>query len=143
MKDNNDGTKDCKWIAQLFRFSLAPPALFPVKEADTVIASINGYRITSSQNENMLMVHFHFSHQSIDSLDFKLDKLICHNRYRINTKSKAVKQTLNLLISEGIISPEFVFSIYFSSIACIKRENFRIKIDSIRLANNKNIIVST
>ena len=48
------------------------------KKADAVIESIEGYQMTSSQKERMLMVrsHLEFVQQSIDSLDSKLDELI-------------------------------------------------------------------
>lgn len=48
------------------------------KKADSIIESIEGYQMTSSQKERMLMVrsHLDFVQQSIDSLDSKLDKLI-------------------------------------------------------------------
>ena len=47
------------------------------KKADAVIESIEGYQMTSSQKERMLMVrsHLEFMQQSIDSLDSKLDEL--------------------------------------------------------------------
>ena len=47
------------------------------KKADAVIESIEGYQMTSSQKERMLMVrsHLEFVQQSIDSLDSKLDEL--------------------------------------------------------------------
>ena len=48
------------------------------KKADSIIESIEGYQMTSSQKERMLMVrsHLDFVQQSIDSLDSKLDELI-------------------------------------------------------------------
>lgn len=48
------------------------------KKADAVIESIEGYQMTPSQKERMLMVrsHLDFVQQSIDSLDSKLDELI-------------------------------------------------------------------
>ena len=48
------------------------------KKADAVIESIEGYQMTSSQKERMLMVrsHLEFVQQYIDSLDSKLDELI-------------------------------------------------------------------
>lgn len=48
------------------------------KKADAVIESIEGYQMTSSQKERMLMVrsHLEFVQQSIDSLDSKLDELV-------------------------------------------------------------------
>lgn len=48
------------------------------KKVDAVIESIEGYQMTSSQKERMLMVrsHLEFVQQSIDSLDSKLDELI-------------------------------------------------------------------
>lgn len=47
------------------------------KKADAVIESIEGYQMTSSQKERMLMVrsHLEFVQQSIDSLGSKLDEL--------------------------------------------------------------------
>ena len=47
------------------------------KKADAVIESIEGYQMTSSQKERILMVrsHLDFVQQSIDSLDSKLDEL--------------------------------------------------------------------
>ena len=48
------------------------------KKADSIIESIEGYQMTSSQKERLLMVrsHLDFVQQSIDSLDSKLDELI-------------------------------------------------------------------
>lgn len=48
------------------------------KKADAVIESIEGYQMTPSQKERMLMVraHLDFVQQSIDSLDSKLHDLI-------------------------------------------------------------------
>lgn len=48
------------------------------KKADAVIESIDGYQMTSSQKERMLMVrsHLDFVQQTIESLDSKLDALI-------------------------------------------------------------------
>ena len=48
------------------------------KKADSITESIEGYQMTSSQKEHMLMVrsHLDFVQQSIDSPDSKLDELI-------------------------------------------------------------------
>ena len=48
------------------------------KKADVMIESIEGYQMTSSQKERILMVHSHleFVQQSINSLNFKLDELV-------------------------------------------------------------------
>lgn len=48
------------------------------KKADSIIESIEGYQMTSSQKERMLIIrsHLDFVQQSIDSLDSKLDELI-------------------------------------------------------------------
>lgn len=48
------------------------------KKADAVIESIEGYQMTSSQKERMLMVrsHLDFVQQTIDSLDSKLNELV-------------------------------------------------------------------
>ena len=48
------------------------------KKADAVIESIEGYQMTSSQKERMLMVrsHLDFVQQSINLLDSKLDELV-------------------------------------------------------------------
>ena len=48
------------------------------KKADQVIESIEGYQMTPSQKERMLIVrsHLEFVQQSIDKLDSKLDELI-------------------------------------------------------------------
>lgn len=49
-----------------------------IKKADTVVESIEGYQMTASQKERMLMVrsHLDFVQQSIETLDSKLDELI-------------------------------------------------------------------
>ena len=48
------------------------------KKADTVIESIEGYQMTSSQKERVIIVrsHLDFVQKSIDELDSKLDELV-------------------------------------------------------------------
>ena len=48
------------------------------KKADEVVESIEGYQMTTSQKERMLIIrdHLQFVQQSIDNLDSKLDELV-------------------------------------------------------------------
>ncbi|SPF41556.1 transposase (fragment) [Candidatus Desulfosporosinus infrequens] len=50
------------------------------KKADTVIESIEGYQMTKEQKERIVMVrsHLEFIHQSIATLDEKLEKIVAH-----------------------------------------------------------------